>query len=355
MIIKQSSSIESSNKAIGSYARPLCDLCGRPGELLYRDLEDKLFDAPGLWNLKRCSDIKCGVAWLDPAPLPEEIAKAYANYYTHEDGLLPSNNRWARIFRRLKQGYLAAKYGYHKDLRATWKRTLGLLMYFVPNRRAYVDAQVFYLPAKSHGRLLDVGCGSGSTLARMAALGWQVEGVEPDPLAVNRALSKGLRVHQGELYAQRFAPNYFDAVVMNHVIEHVDGPVSLLKECFRILSPGGRLIILTPNIGSWGHRIYRRHWRGLEPPRHLNIFTLASLSRVAAAAGFQTFQCQSIAQGASYILAASRSLRRNDRGAKTTGCSLMSGVWVTAVSIAEWAVSSIDREAGEELVLIATK
>ncbi len=345
------SSIQSSNATIRSYARPLCSLCGRPGDLLYRDLEDRLFDAPGLWTLKRCPDIKCGLAWLDPMPLPEEIAKAYANYYTHDGDFPPLNNWWLRIFRVVKQGYLAGKYGYHKGLIATWQRSLGLLMYFVPNRRAYVDAQVFYLPARNRGRLLDVGCGSGRTLTWMASLGWHVEGVEPDPLAVNRATDKGLRVYQGTLYSQQFAPDSFDAVVIHHVIEHVDSPVSLLKECFRILSPGGRLIVLTPNLGSWGHRIYRRHWRGLEPPRHLNIFTLASLSRISALAGFENYECRSIAQGASYMLGASQFLGT----AKTTRRSLMSRMWVTAVSIGEWAASYIDREAGEEIVLIATK
>ncbi len=64
---------------------PNCYLCGEPGELLYDNLEDRLFDAPGKWTLRRCASQDCGLVWLDPMPLEKEISKAYSKYYTHDD------------------------------------------------------------------------------------------------------------------------------------------------------------------------------------------------------------------------------------------------------------------------------
>ena len=69
----------------------------------------------------------------------------------------------------------------------------------------------------------------------------------------------------------------FDAVIMSHVIEHVPQPRELLAECARLLKLGGRLVMLTPNAESFGLDYYGRCWRGLEPPRHLQIFSQPAL------------------------------------------------------------------------------
>jgi 2-polyprenyl-3-methyl-5-hydroxy-6-metoxy-1,4-benzoquinol methylase len=46
---------------------------------------------------------------------------------------------------------------------------------------------------------------------------------------------------------------------MNHVIEHVSDPLALLRECYRILSPGGYVGIVTPNVKSLAHRLFREN------------------------------------------------------------------------------------------------
>lgn len=74
--------------------------------------------------------------------------------------------------------------------------------------------------------------------------------------------------------------------MMSHVIEHVPSPVELLAECRRILKKGGVLVALTPNADSATHKHYGQNWRGLETPRHLQIFTRNSLANIAGSAGF---------------------------------------------------------------------
>jgi hypothetical protein len=54
-----------------------------------------------------------------------------------------------------------------------------------------------------------------------------------------------------------------------------------------MLRPGGLLYIETPNIGSSGHARFGRNWRGLEPPRHLVLFSWASLERLLQQQGFR--------------------------------------------------------------------
>ena len=294
-----------------------------------------------MWTLKQCPRPECGLVWLDPMPVEEDIYLAYARYHTHDDVPVPRASR----LRFLKLGYLSHRYGYRASAAV---RALGMLLYLAPKRRAKVDSQAFYLPAKAQGRLLDVGCGGGQELRWMAELGWQVEGVEPDPAAVQVAREKGLTVHQGMLQAQRFQDASFDAVINSHVIEHVHDPLALLRECRRILRPGGRLVVVTPNIRSWGHRLYRRAWRGLEPPRHLQIFSAPSLAALAGEAGFAAHECRAITRSAGDILLASRRLQRKE--SQSSGGSRL---WAGSMALAEWARAYFDGDAGEELVLIA--
>src|SRR5437762_123817 len=92
---------------IRTVRRPNCLLCGTKGELLYDALADFHFGAPGIWGLKKCPNKMCGLAWLDPFPLEEDIALAYRRYYTHgrdsTEIRLPAKLRrllylWYRLF-----------------------------------------------------------------------------------------------------------------------------------------------------------------------------------------------------------------------------------------------------------------
>jgi 2-polyprenyl-3-methyl-5-hydroxy-6-metoxy-1,4-benzoquinol methylase len=337
---------------IQSCAFPNCSLCGEAGKLLHAGLADRLFGASGTWTLKQCPRLECGLVWLDPMPMEQDIHKAYANYHTHEAPLVPRDSWLRRTYNFVKQGYLAAKYGY-RPLTSGWQKALGLLMYLIPSRRAVVDAQVLFLSSKEGGTLLDLGCGNGHTLAWMAALGWQVQGLDTDLAAVEVARSKGFNVRQGSLQSQEFTTASFDAIFMGHVMEHVHDPLALIKECYRVLKPGGRLIVITPNIRSWGHRFYKSDWRGLEPPRHLQIFARPSLSRLSSMAGFARCECRAITRGAADILLASRLLKRNRTPA--IRFTRLSRLWAEIMSIVEWAGCFLDPDAGEELVLVANK
>ena len=153
---------------------------------------------------------------------------------------------------------------------------------------ARVDpAGVRFLAARPGGRLLDVGCGSGDWLMFMRGLGWQVSGNDFDANAVKTAQGRGLDVECASLEQQKHASGTFDAVTLSHVIEHVPDPVRTLAECRRILKPGGKLVLFTPNASSLSHRVFKNDWRGLEPPRHLHVFSTESMRPLLERAGFQ--------------------------------------------------------------------
>ena len=157
-----------------------------------------------------------------------------------------------------------------------------MILYLLPIRRRMLEVGIRYLDLTMRGKVLDVGCGAGSWLLEMRGRGWEVFGLDIDPKAVEAARSAGLSVQCGPVQRQGYPSEFFDAVTLNHVIEHVPDPFKTVKECLRILKPGGKLVIITPNGSGLSHRFFKRDWRGLEPPRHLHIFSLESISRSLA-------------------------------------------------------------------------
>ena len=285
---------------------PGCPVCGAPGATLHDDLADHLFGVPGHWRLVRCSGSACGTLWLDPAPLPGDLALAYNRYYTH--ALATARPKALRtIVRWVKQGYYAARFGY--GVRgATAKRLLALPLRTRPRLTESLDDLILRLPPCPGGRVLDVGCGEGRTLEQLRDLDWQVEGVDFDPGAVHSAAARGIAIRLGTLADQHFSDMSFEAVVHQHVIEHVPDPAEFLAECRRLLNPGGRLALVTPNADSLGHARFGAAWRGLEPPRHLQVFTPTSLRRITEAAGLRVIALDSSASGAAFFHAQSRFL-----------------------------------------------
>jgi 2-polyprenyl-3-methyl-5-hydroxy-6-metoxy-1,4-benzoquinol methylase len=95
-------------------------------------------------------------------------------------------------------------------------------------------------------RLLDVGTGLGALLEEAQKLGYEAEGVELCEVLVRKARARGLRVHWGPA-EELDSPSTFDAVTMLDIIEHVTEPLKLLATARRLMKPGGRLVVYTPN------------------------------------------------------------------------------------------------------------
>jgi 2-polyprenyl-3-methyl-5-hydroxy-6-metoxy-1,4-benzoquinol methylase len=293
--------------------------------------------------------------WLDPVPIEEDIGKAYQGYYTHaqpEPG--PSLVRdavWS-----VWHSYLGVRFGYRQGVGPGWLKIFSPLALLHPGGRDELDGAAMNLPAPRPGaRVLDVGCGSGVLLARMKSLGWDVEGVEVDPEAVEAGKRRGVPVRLGTLQDQKFPDNHFDAVHSAHVIEHVHDPVALLSECRRILKPGGTLVILTPNTASWGHRQFGAAWLNLDPPRHLVLFSETTLRQAAERAGLKVQRLDTTIRTAWVYGALSQCIRDKGRAEMSElgkPVNLLRGIRFQLRE--RWKIRN-DAQAGDELRLIASK
>jgi 2-polyprenyl-3-methyl-5-hydroxy-6-metoxy-1,4-benzoquinol methylase len=265
-----------------------CPVCGHDGfTLAYRDLQDRLFGAPGSWQFQRCG--RCASLCLAPRPIEADLALVYTDSYSRRKPARAAAGPTAwrhRLSRYFTNGYLSATFGYHPEATSA-QRVAGHVIKAMPRRREAIELHALGLPHVPGGRLLDIGCGVGDVLSEMTCLGWRAEGVDTDPDVVRQSRERGLVVHQGTLEGQAYPEGTFDAVSAKHVLEHVAEPVAFLAECRRVLKPGGRMVIFTPNVASAAHRLFGRHWLGLDAPRHLVLFTPASLELATRRAGLE--------------------------------------------------------------------
>lgn len=298
-------------ETIQTKPRPLCPVCTLPGEHLYSDMGDKIFNTPWLWTIKQCKDKECKTVWLDPTPEDKEIYKLYRKYSTHEDPAIVtvSQNIFRQFLEQVRSSLLCFKYGYGGKL--SFLQIVALPFAFLhPGWKDSQEVNIFYLPAKENGLLLDVGCGGGGSIKTMEKRGWRGVGIDFDEKAIENAKKKGLDVRVGDLISQKFPSDYFDAILMNHVIEHLPNPKEVLRECRRVLKKNGVLVAITPNSNSRGFSKYGKSWRGLETPTHLQVFSVTSLGKIAEDAGFSSVKNFSSLQGSLYVLDSSRQMQR---------------------------------------------
>ncbi|WP_224369539.1 class I SAM-dependent methyltransferase [Hyalangium versicolor] len=321
------------NAGIACRPQAICMTCGGEGAILHQGLRDCLFGAPGNWNFKRCTNARCGMGWLDPMPLPTSVHRFYEAYYTHDSQPDDGNDPYStRGWKAVAKSVLARVFFWKAD---TFKSNL------------------LFLQGRKPGRLLEVGCGSGTFLRAAARHGWEAVGIDIDPGAITAARrTPGIEVRLGELTEQAFPTGAFDAVVMNNVLEHVHNPVEIIAECRRILAPGGRLVAVTPNLEAYGHDVMGPDWRGLEIPRHLYVFTGPALVHLGQRAGFDRVRSFSSAGGGAGLGILEESYRiaeANGRGHRprphATRNILRREIMANAVgrSKGEWVVLLADR------------
>lgn len=137
-------------------------------------------------------------------------------------------------------------------------------------------------------RLLDVGCSIGLFLHLAAERCWEGVGLEPAPRAREHARDVyGLDVRPEPLEEAGLAPESFDAVALLSVLEHAAEPLTLLRDCARVLRPGGALYVIVPNVASLACRVLGAETRTFDGRNHLVYFSAATLANALGRAGFE--------------------------------------------------------------------
>lgn len=125
------------------------------------------------------------------------------------------------------------------------------------------------VPDGNGGWALDVGCREGAQSQWLRSRGYRVASVDVEPLC-ERAIAADANA------PLPFRSGQFDLVWCSEVIEHLRDPVQFRTEVERVLAPGGRLILTTPNSAFWLYwiaRLFGKSPRDLQNPDHEHFFS----------------------------------------------------------------------------------
>lgn len=291
-------------------------------------------------------------------PVPDDLGLAYHGYWAGRDEILSIAQPPPHVPRAVWTAYLRARYSYRVGRPGRWDRLLSALLYLWPRQTELADGSVMYLRAQPGGRVLDVGCGNGAFVHRMRELGWAAEGIDFDPEGVAQARALGLPVRCGSLDEQGYPDCAFDAITLSHVIEHVPRLVAFLRECHRILRPGGRIVLRTPNARAFSHQHFGGAWTPLDPPRHLHVFTPAALRTLLVRAEFSSPRVFTCTRDVPWTYLTSRVVVADGRYLLDRPCLTYPRAdrwWGLALQFVEWLCLRVQPGRGEELVAIAHK
>lgn len=294
-----------------------CPLCSSTATTPFlRGTRDLHYGIAGAWDYNRCG--ACGVVYLEPAPNAEFLADSYDDsYYSYQDFKLPS--RWRLLARRVTG--------------------------FDPGRTG--DPKF-----RTAGRILDIGCGSGSFLHRMKLEGWETWGVELSRKAADLGNSlHGLNIQAGTVHQAKLPAAAFDYIRLNHSFEHLLDPRATLDRIRSLLAPEGLLFIGVPNVDSVPAAVFGRHWWNLGPPVHPFGYSARTLTPLLREHGFEVVSSRTNSNFAGVL--GSFQMRWNEQ----RGVYSDTGVLFTnplAKLLTHWVAKVIDMfEAGDCLELVA--
>jgi len=134
-----------------------------------------------------------------------------------------------------------------------------------------------FINAMKPGKILDIGCGLGYLLSGVSDK-WSKWGVEVSSFAAKYAENWG-EIFVGKLKDANYKQEYFDLIVLNHVIEHVDNPENIIGQIYKILKDSGSLILGTPDFDSACARRFGNNYRLLHDKTHVSLFSNESMHR----------------------------------------------------------------------------
>lgn len=245
-----------------------CNGCGATDNQLLFEGHDLLMDLPGQFRVVECS--QCGLIRQNPHLSWESLKNYYPEDYVPYTKLIEKESSTVRRLDR--------RYG-------MWKR-LRIIERFQPG-----------------GRMLDVGCGTGVFLGEVQRSGhWELMGVEPSPQAAAYARETlGLPILAQRFEETELPAGHFDVLTMWNVLEHLDSPIEDLRHAYRILCPGGWLVLAIPNVDGIGAKLFKSYWMGWDQPRHLYLFPQIQLRRILEQIGFEWIDTRCIAGGHSSL------------------------------------------------------
>jgi len=218
-----------------------CNLCGSEEVKNRFKIND--------FSIVRCR--KCGLEYVNPILEEKDIQEIYQKGY----------------FNGFKKDNFFGYQDYAQDeieINRTFQRKMRIIDKLMPDK----------------GKILDIGCAMGFFINVAKEDGWEVTGIDLSEEAIKYAKKRfNYDVRCTSLDKAGFKGASFDVITMFDLIEHVEYPDLLIKQCYGLLKPNGLLVITTPNSGSVVAKLLSKRWEEYKRAReHIFFFSRKTLT-----------------------------------------------------------------------------
>jgi ubiquinone/menaquinone biosynthesis C-methylase UbiE len=167
------------------------------------------------------------------------------------------------------------------------------------SEKIYINSgneDVLKLVTRPNCKILDAGCGSGSLAQILSDMGHQVNGITISAKEYEAAgkFLQTVYLHNLETgLPENVLHSQYDYVICSHVLEHIVYPDKLLKDIYRVLKPGGFLVVALPNIMHYKSRLqllagkFSYQEAGIWDYTHVKWYTFDSAQKLLVDHGFQ--------------------------------------------------------------------
>jgi SAM-dependent methyltransferase len=273
-----------------------CRLCRSAGPHQTIAVREMMFGSRERFEYFTC--VACDSLQIMHALDGEELARHYpSDYYSYDISTQPRLLRWLTTrhdrFELHRGGGLVG--AFTAALPTSVRAGIG--------DAARVIGQ---LTLKREMRILDVGCGSGALLDRLAGAGFNnLLGADPF-LAADSKTPRGVPLMKRYLNE---VTGEFDLIMFNHSLEHVPDPVATLKAACERLATEGICLVRVPTTSSEAWATYRENWFQIDAPRHIVIPSRHGMALAADAVGLTLEKMFDDSSSAQFI--ASEAYRRD--------------------------------------------
>ena len=149
------------------------------------------------------------------------------------------------------------------------------------------------------GRVLDFGSGPGFFFDALDGY-WEKYAIDLSSYALDQITDPHIEKYCGELMNAGYPSEFFDFIHCRHVLDRMENPAGILKECERIMKRHGVLVVTVPNISSICAKIFKSRFRLLYT-NHLIYFSPTTLGRFLEDAGFDVREVRYPFWGSSFF------------------------------------------------------
>jgi len=243
-----------------------CRICGNGKNNEEYRLNEMMFGLRDEFKYIKCSECGC----LQIGEIPHNIEKYYpSNYYSFST----KDNYPKKYFNKIRDQYSRGQ-----------KSFLGKLLI-----KKYGHSPLYTLlkeiELNSSDKILDVGCGKGQLLKKLA--GWGLKnlvGIDPY-ITTDRINSSNVRIMKQNL--NDLNEGQFDLIMLHHSFEHMDKPYETLVRINQLLKKNKYLLIRIPVIDTAAWKEFNTNWVQLDAPRHYYLYSVNSINYLAERTGFK--------------------------------------------------------------------